>query len=211
VDALGEEQWLWVVGYEGAYEVSTYGRVRSVDREDSIGRKLTGMVMKQTINDDGYHQIVLSLEGKSRTFKVHRLVGIAFIPNPEGKPEINHIDEDKSNNYLYNLEWNTRQENVQHSIHQIEKQYLFRSPEGELIYVKGLRKFCRLKNLSATSMRALDTLEIDSYLGWRSPFTPLPEPERISGGKNPWIDSFRNSEFNRTKLKHMWGSPRRWL
>lgn len=99
------EEWRSIEGYEGLYEVSSYGRVRSLDRYEinNLGYKrlLKGKILSPGIKKDGY--FIVSL--KNKNFRVHRLVAQAFIPNPEGLPQVNHKDEDKSNNNVDNLEW----------------------------------------------------------------------------------------------------------
>lgn len=103
------------------YEVSSLGRVRSVDRyvrHKAIGslalRK--GVILRLRSDKDGYLLVTLSTDCKARTFKVHRLVARAFITNPDNLPETNHRDLNKSNNTVSNLEWSTRQDNVTHFI-----------------------------------------------------------------------------------------------
>lgn len=108
------ELWKDIKGYEGFYQVSDMGRVRSLNRIDNIGRRLTGKILIQMTDKDGYLMLGLSKQSKSKKHKVHRLVACAFIPNKECKPEVNHIDENKKNNYLKNLEWSTRKENENH-------------------------------------------------------------------------------------------------
>ena len=108
-----EEVWKDIDGYEGSYQVSNYGRVRSKDRVSFSGRKLKGRVLKQTANK-GYYMIGLYKDGKRFSKTVSRLVAKAFIPNPENKPEVNHIDENKANNHANNLEWATAKENANH-------------------------------------------------------------------------------------------------
>lgn len=119
-----EENWESVEGYEGLYEVSDRGRVRSLDRVveqlnwrgDLIRRGYKGRILKHRLAKNGYPYLHLSKSGTSKTVKVHRLVALAFIPNPEGKPEVNHIDGDKVNNNKDNLEWVTPSENKKHAI-----------------------------------------------------------------------------------------------
>ena len=106
------EIWKDVVGYEGLYEVSDKGNVRSVERKDSIGRKCGGRVLKPINNGHGYLQVDMCKNGKAKKKRIHRLVAEAFIPNPKGFLEINHKDENKSNNELSNLEWCTREYNI---------------------------------------------------------------------------------------------------
>ena len=87
-----------IEGYERLYEVSNMGRVRSL----KYGKK---KILKPVMTKFGYLRVGLHKEGKQKLFFVHRLVTQAFIPNPEGLPQINHIDEDKTNNVVDNLEW----------------------------------------------------------------------------------------------------------
>lgn len=106
-----EEIWKPIPGYEKLYEVSNKGRVKRLERfiVDSIGRKqhIKERILKGSTTYNGYLRVQL-YDGKVR---VHRLVAEAFIPNPEGKPQINHKDEDKTNNCVDNLEWMTAEEN----------------------------------------------------------------------------------------------------
>lgn len=97
------EEWKAVSGYEGLYEVSNLGRVRSIKR-----RKILSL----SILKDGYCQVGLCKLGERRYFLIHRLVAEAFVPNPASKPQVNHKDEDKSNNAASNLEWMTPKENI---------------------------------------------------------------------------------------------------
>ena len=99
------EVWKDVVGYVGLYKVSDKGNVFSVGREDSMGRKVSGRILKPIPNTGGYPQVQLYKNGKRKTKYIHRLVTEAFIPNPEKLPEVNHKDENPSNNELSNLEW----------------------------------------------------------------------------------------------------------
>lgn len=101
-----------VVGYEGYYEVDQFGRIYSVDRSIDVvdgsrvySKKLCGNQMKQSMHTKGYKTVSLTREGKTKTEFVHRVVAKAFLPNPMNYEMINHIDEDKTNNFLENLEW----------------------------------------------------------------------------------------------------------
>ena len=106
-----EEIWKDIVGYEGYYQVSNFGNVRSLDRyvKNQMGtlslRK--GKITKQRYDKDGYKQVYLCKHGNVKYYFVHRLVAEAFITNPNNYPIINHKDEVKDNNCVDNLEWCT--------------------------------------------------------------------------------------------------------
>jgi hypothetical protein len=114
------ENWKPIKGYEGWYEVSDLGNVRSVDRKVDFvdGRYATykGQLMKQSKHYHGYWIVNLFKNKKQSTKFVHRLMAEAFIPNPNNKQVVNHKDGDKANNKLSNLEWVTQLENITHSI-----------------------------------------------------------------------------------------------
>ncbi len=108
-----QEIWKPVKGYEGIYEVSNLGRVKSLPRTAG-NYKFTGRILKQFFTDGRYYYVGLSQYGKSKNVCVHRLVAEAFVPNPDGKETVNHINEDTTDNRACNLEWLTRQENLLH-------------------------------------------------------------------------------------------------
>lgn len=105
------EIWKDIKGYEGFYQSSTFGRARSLDtyRKSRNGtvRFCKGRILKLKTNNQGYLQVNLYKNGKVKTFRVHRLVAEAFLPNPDNLPEVNHKDENKLNNCVSNLEWCT--------------------------------------------------------------------------------------------------------
>lgn len=96
------ETFLSVPGYEGLYEISNLGNIKSLR---------SGKLMKKTKNNDGYEAVSLTKNGKSRGYFVHRLVALTFIPNPDNLPEVNHKDECRDNNVVDNLEWCTKKYN----------------------------------------------------------------------------------------------------
>ena len=107
----GNEIWKDVVGYEGWYQVSDRGNVRSVDRVNHIGSRYSGRILKPSLNTGGYLHVGLHKNGIKKTKLIHRSVAEAFIPNPENHPEVNHLDEVKENNNVSNLEWCTSEHN----------------------------------------------------------------------------------------------------
>lgn len=105
-----EEIWKDIVGYEGLYQVSNFGRVRSLDRfvkgSHNNLKPVKGKILNPEKTQFGYLQVSLSRKNlKHKRFKVHRLVADSFIANPFNLPQINHKDEDKMNNRVDNLEW----------------------------------------------------------------------------------------------------------
>lgn len=113
-----QEIWRDIPNYEGWYQVSNIGNVRSVDREfvNSIGRKcfLKGAPIKP-IPSKGYLRVGLKKHQEVKRVQIHRLVAIAFIPNPNNFETVNHINGVKSDNRVENLEWCTIQDNIRHA------------------------------------------------------------------------------------------------
>lgn len=111
-----EEIWKPIEGFEEFYEVSSLGRVKALDRcvstKDGKVFHLKEMILKPNKNANGYMGVKLYKNGKGKMFRVNRLVANSFIPNPNNYQEVNHKDEDKNNNSVYNLEWCSRQYNV---------------------------------------------------------------------------------------------------
>lgn len=109
------ETFLPVVGFEGLYEISDHGNVRSCDKITRDGRFWRGREIGKHDVGSGYLQSVLSADGVYHHKYIHRMVAEAFVPNHCKKPEVNHKDGDKHNNNASNLEWATRKENAIHS------------------------------------------------------------------------------------------------
>lgn len=99
------EIWRDAPGYEGLYEVSDRGNVRRVGSSTNLSPEV----------NHGYHRYNLSKNNQTKHHRAHRLVAAAFLPNPEGKPQINHKNGDKTDNRVSNLEWVTQSENQRHS------------------------------------------------------------------------------------------------
>ena len=131
------EIWRTVPGYP-LYEVSTFGRIRSVDHFDSLGRLKKGRVLRQVTDGKGnYLYVTMMSPIGARKESVHRAVAAAFLPNPEGWNEVNHIDEDKKNNAVWNLEWCSRAYNNRYGGHlNGEKNHQSKLKEHEARYIK---------------------------------------------------------------------------
>ena len=125
-----EIEWRDVVGYEDLYKVSTEGNIKSIRRNK---------ILSQDTNQDGYKRVQLYKNKASKHYSVHRLVAQAFIPNPDNLPQVNHKDEDKSNNCVSNLEWITPKDNCNYGTRNRKvalsknKPVLQLSLEGDLI------------------------------------------------------------------------------
>lgn len=107
---MNDEIFLPVVGYEGLYKVSNFGNVIS----EKSGKKRSLQLAYGLRNK--YYGVMLSNNKTKRNQLVHRMVAMAFIPNPENKPQVNHIDGVTTNNHVENLEWVSHQENVDHAV-----------------------------------------------------------------------------------------------
>lgn len=127
------EIWKDIEGYEGIYQISSLGRVRSIDRyrksKDNSLAFVKGKILKGKIDKDGYIEYALCIHNTIKYYRAHRLVAQAFIPNPNSLPLINHINEIKNDNRIENLEWCTTQYNNEYSksksILQLDKNYEF--------------------------------------------------------------------------------------
>ncbi len=109
-----------IKGYEDLYQISNYGTIKSVTHyiidEKGNQRLMKGKILKQTLDrKNGYLSVSLMKKGKKRTFRIHKLVANTFIPNPDKLPQVNHIDGNKENNYVGNLEWCSCKDNIQHA------------------------------------------------------------------------------------------------
>ena len=108
VESLDSEEWKDIAGYDGKYQISNFGRVKSFCKR--------GISICKPFFNKGYLRTTLFKDNKAKKILIHRLVAEIFIPNTDTKPQVNHIDGCKLNNHVSNLEWVTRQENAQHSV-----------------------------------------------------------------------------------------------
>lgn len=116
------EKYYDIPGYEGIYQITRTGKARSLDRyirapQSGGKRKIKGRQLRPYLMKDpcGYYILSLSVDGRQTHLLLHRALAQTFIPNPENKPEVNHIDGVKTNNDLGNLEWCTHKENARHA------------------------------------------------------------------------------------------------
>ena len=136
-----KEIWKDIEGYEGLYQVSNFGKVRSLDRYNSRGCWIKGCILEPT-NCKGYLQIVLFLNGKKSYYYIHRIVAEAFLPNPDNKPEIDHINTDKTDNTVClnedgsinyektNLRWVSHTENMNNPLTRKKQSTRFKGKIG---------------------------------------------------------------------------------
>ena len=120
LDVEDDDTWKTIPGYENLYQASAYGEIRSLDRsvkgKDGRYSFKSGRVLKKQIGNDGYYHVNISdKDNNLKLWSVHRLVALAFLDNPDNKPQVNHVDGDKLNNNVENLEWATASENMCHA------------------------------------------------------------------------------------------------
>lgn len=169
------EIWKDIKGYEGLYQVSNLGRVKSMARETPFtnrwGQRITRtkkeFIMKDKTTCNGYKGICLRNNGM-KWIGIHRLVAIAFIPNPENKPEVDHIDGNKKNNCVDNLRWVTKEENNNNPI-RLERCLKMFTPEVRDKMSKGHFKPVFQYSLDGEIINTFQSLiEARQYLGVKS-------------------------------------------
>lgn len=147
-----DELWKPIPGFDGMYEVSNMGRVKSCKRTrkskaGSISH-VQERILKPKSGKNGYFEIALSKNGKLHFFRCHRLVADAFIPNPNHFPVINHKDEDVTNNKVSNLEWCSVSYNTSYSVHKRSQKVLFDGVE-----FPSIKALARHLNVDTKSIR----------------------------------------------------------
>lgn len=145
------EKWKKIKGYEKLYEISSFGRVKSLPRVSLLpngGKRYYPVIIRKNgKNIWGYENVDLYKNGVGKMITIHRLVAIAFIPNPDNNPQVNHKDGVKTNNNVNNLEWVTRSENQLHAFKTFRKKlYGEDSSNNKLKEVEVLKVYEMLKD-----------------------------------------------------------------
>lgn len=167
-----KEVWKDIFGYEGFYQVSNLGRVKSLDRiikykpsktRGEYEAKTNGKISTQHKNIDGYIRVDLCKDGKHKSSLVHRLVALHFIPNPGMLNQVNHIDGDKTNNYVDNLEWCTQAENAAHAVKiglfkpHNERRVVGTDSDGNKVYFKSAAEAGKTLSINSGSICSVCT------------------------------------------------------
>lgn len=167
-----EEIWKDVFGYEGFYQISNLGNVRSLDRiirnkaskrRGEYSTQVKGKYLHKHTSVDGYVRVDLCRDRKHERFSVHRLVALHFIPNPGMLDQVNHIDGDKTNNCVENLEWCTQVENAAHAVKaglfkpHNERRVVGTDSSGNKIYFKSAAEAERTLSIDSGSISSVCT------------------------------------------------------
>lgn len=181
---MEEEVWKDIEGYENLYQVSSEGRVKSLEKDVVWGngavRHQEEKLLKYDITRDGYFRVGLCKNDKRKWNSVHRLVAQAFIPNPDNLPCINHKDETPSHNNVENLEWCTQKYNINYgtAIQRRSKKVYQYTLDGELVKVWASTKECGRNGFNhgaiAACCRGIKGYE--QHKGFRWSYTPLEAP-----------------------------------
>ena len=150
-------EWKDVVGYEGLYQVSCLGDIRSFPKKTRRGTR----ILKPHITQ-GYKFVHLCKDKSVRKKRIHRAVAEAFIQNPHNLPQVNHINSDRGDNSISNLEWVTSQRNNEHGQAKTWHFKLY----GEPVTIYNIRKFCREHNLKHQYFSMLNNGSIKQYAGY---------------------------------------------
>lgn len=192
--------WKPVKDFEGYYEVSDDGEVRSLDRpvRSRWGgeRMIKGVVLKQATSKKGYKTIVLHKNKLWYQKQVHRLVAEAFIPNPLNLPQVNHKDTDKANNKVDNLEWITGVDNIRHAF----ANGCFKRTQRKVEHAREVQLECAIKKRRCVAMIDCDTGETIGI------FRSIIDAERATGISNSKITCVCKGKRHQTggyKWKYM--------
>lgn len=133
------EEWKDILGFEGYYIASSFGRIKRLKRENCNNQHKNEIIMSQRVGTRGYLDVTFNVDGVSNTKRVARIIGLLFVPNTEKKPQINHIKGIKTDNRFMMIEWNTGSENQKHSFRELNRKPVSfwtgkKSPNAKKIY-----------------------------------------------------------------------------
>ena len=157
------EFWKDIIGYEGHYQISNLGRVKSLEREIARGGRdhlIKERFLKTAINPSGYYIIVLALDNNHKTMTIHRLLARHFIQNPNNKRCVNHINGIKTDNSLENLEWCTHSENTKHAFSTNLKKPSMGEENGSSKLTN--KQVLEIKNLLKNNIKGIDIAKMFS-------------------------------------------------
>lgn len=154
-----KERWAPVVSLDGRYYVSSYGRIMSDPHKNSNNQYGAGEIKKQRLDRYGYMICTFRINGKYVIKTIHRLVAMAFVPNPENKPQVNHLNGDKTDNCPENLEWVTNGENQRHR-HRV----LGHTPPNEITTKQQVIEIFKLRADGANLNQISERVGIAKYL-----------------------------------------------
>ena len=173
---LQGEMWLSINNYEGLYEVSNLGRVKSLQKLSIDGKRLPEKILSTyNVGSEGYAGVKLYKDGKKKSFRVHRLVAEAFLDNKDNLPMVNHKDENKVNNNISNLEWCdnsyncTYGDNIHRRSSKLNKTVEQCDMYGNVLLTYKSLKDCCKSGYSETSVSKCCNGKLDKYKGftWR--------------------------------------------
>lgn len=174
---MKKEIWKVIKGYEGLYEISSWGRVKSIARNTTKGG-----IRKLHKSKGGYYSVILIKNGLHKGYRINRLVAEAFIPNPENKPFVNHINSIKTDNNVINLEWCTAREN---NTHHYKTQNTSSQYTG-VSYFKSLNKWKAAISFNKKSYSlGYYENEIDAHYAYEKALKEINETGKLTPYHNP--------------------------
>jgi hypothetical protein len=180
-----QELWKAIKGFEGIYEISNLGRVKGLERvvicKNGQPKTVRERILSPKKSNSGYFEVQLQYAGKRKMQYIHRLVAETFMPNPEHKEEVNHIDENKTNNRVDNLEWVTRMENVHHGtalqrrVDKYKKRVYQYTKEGDFVKAWDCSVSCAEAGFSPCNIRRCCHGLYTQHKGYKWSYAPPTE------------------------------------